>query len=204
MGEFDAKIGARLRDDRRRSVFPVLNCAVETTDADPWSKWFAAIEDEAGRKSLQTPQPPLARELITWKHSPRLILDSATVIAPERWWCPADMAEQLRHQHGFDRFVSWRQWVQRAGIPVRTYAHYGTVGTETAVLSDSVLAVEVLGRALSQTDAPLRLQEMFFGDAGLWVQDEHGRRYMAEVAVAWAADDDFWSSEASHGYEHSS
>jgi hypothetical protein len=59
-------------------------------------------------------------------------------------------------------------------------------------LPDSVLAVEVLGRALSQTNSPFRLQEMFFGEAGLWLQDQNGRKYLAEMAVAWQGDGEFW------------
>ncbi|HEX4276125.1 MAG TPA: lantibiotic dehydratase [Bryobacteraceae bacterium] len=189
---FEGECRAVLRDHDGRRVFPVLHSAVETSSADPWSQWLAAVEANAGRPSLRVPQPPLARELDTWKHCPRLTLGPTTVIAPERWGCPAETMELLCRTNGFDRFVAWRKWVRQAGIPDRTYAQYGTTGTETLLLSDSLLAVEVLGRGLSQTDSPLRLQEMFFGEKGLWLRDDQGRKYMAEIALAWPADKDFW------------
>ena len=182
-----------LQDESGRQVFPVLHSAVETSKADPWSRWLADLERHAGRMTLLAPQPPLGLELTSWKHTPRLVLDSATVIAPERWWCPTEVAEQLRTSVGFDRFLAWRSWVRHGAMPERMYAQHGDVGTESLLLADSLLSVEVLGRALSQSDAPLRLQEMFFGDAGLWLRDEGGRKYMAEMALAWAGDPMFWA-----------
>jgi hypothetical protein len=192
--EFDAGQGVRLRDRGGRGVFPVLHSAVETSNADPWSRWFAEVETNTGRMSLLAPAPPLARELEEWKHCPRLALGTTTVIGPERWWCPRETTEQLRREAGFERYLVWRRWVREAGVPERAYARYGTTGTESLLLSDSVLAIEVLGRALSQTDSPLRLQEMFFGESGLWLEDGNGRKYLAEVAVAWRADAGFWRS----------
>ncbi|HWB96986.1 MAG TPA: lantibiotic dehydratase, partial [Bryobacteraceae bacterium] len=191
--EFDPDSGVSLRHRSGRPVFPVLHSAVETLAADPWSRWFADFGRQAGRTSLLSPQPPLARELTAWKHSPRLILDGRTVIAPERWWCPAETSESLRNCTGFDRFVAWRAWLRRTRVPEKTYAQYGAAGTETLLLADSVLSIEVLGRALAQTDAPLRLQEMFFGEEGLWLRDGQGRKYMAEMAVAWTGSQEFWT-----------
>jgi hypothetical protein len=129
-----------------------------------------------------------------WKHCPRLTLDETTVVGPERWWCPPKTTEQLRRTEGFDRYLEWRRWIRQAGLPGRVCTRYGTTGTETLLLSDSVLAIEVLGRALSQTDSPLRLQEMFFGESGLWLEDRKGKKYLAEMAVAWCADSEFWRS----------
>ncbi|HWE50613.1 MAG TPA: lantibiotic dehydratase [Bryobacteraceae bacterium] len=202
--EFDAAQGVRLRDHEGRRVFPVLQSAVETSNADPWGRWFAEVEGNTGRTSLLAPAPPLARELGEWKHCPRLALDATTldpttldpttVIGPERWWCPRETTEQLRRTEGFDRYLVWRRWVRHAGVPARVYTRHGTTGTETLLLSDSVLAIEVLGRALLQTDSPLRLQEMFFGESGLWLEDRNGRKYLAEMAIAWRADGEFWRS----------
>jgi hypothetical protein len=190
--EFDGERGARLYDEEGGRVFPVLHSAVETSTADPWARWFAEVERNIGRTSLLAPLPPLARELEEWKHCPRLMLDSTTVIGPERWWCPQETIEQLGRAEGFDRYLAWRRWVGAAAIPGRAYARYGATDTETLLLPDSVLAVEVLGRALSQTNSPFRLQEMFFGEAGLWLQDQNGRKYLAEMAVAWQGDGEFW------------
>ena len=192
--EFDAEQGVRLSERGGRRVFPVLHSAVETSNADPWSRWFAEMEANTGRMSLLAPAPPLARELDEWKHCPRLALGATTVIGPERWWCPRETTEELRRTAGFERYLVWRRWIRKAGVPGRAYARYGTTGTESLLLSDSVLAIEVLGRALSQTDSPLRLQEMFFGESGLWLEDGNGRKYLAELAVAWRADAGFWRS----------
>ncbi|HVV47239.1 MAG TPA: lantibiotic dehydratase, partial [Bryobacteraceae bacterium] len=116
---FDPESGCSLQDGDGKPVLPVLHSAVETSRADPWSRWFAEVEGHAGRPSLLAPPPPLPRELDVWKHCPRLFLDSTTVISPERWWCPQETADELRRVTGFDRFVSWRRWVKRAGIPDR-------------------------------------------------------------------------------------
>jgi hypothetical protein len=192
--EFDAGQGVRLRDRAGRRVFPVLHSAVETSNADPWGRWFAEVEANTGRTSLLAPVPPLARELDEWKHCPRLTLDETTVVGSERWWCPHETTEQLRRAEGLDRYLAWRRWVRRAGVPGRVYTLCGTAATETLLLTDSVLAIEVLGRALSQTDSSLRLQEMFFGESGLWLEDGNGHKYLAEIAVAWRADGEFWRS----------
>jgi hypothetical protein len=190
--EFDAGQGVRLRDREGRRVFPVLHSAIETSSADPWGRWFGDLEAHTGRTSLLAPAPALARELDEWKHCPRLTLDETTVIGPQRWWCPRQATEQLRRAEGFDRYLVWRRWVAQAGVPERVYTRHGTTGTETLLLSDSLLAIEVLGRALAQTDSPVRLQEMFFGESGLWLEDRNGHKFLAEMAVAWRADGEFW------------
>jgi hypothetical protein len=190
--EFDRENGIRLHDEEGRRVFPVLHSAVETSSADPWTRCLAEVECNTGRTSLLVPLPPLARELEEWNHCPRLMLDSTTAIGPERWWPPRETTDQLRSAEGFDRYLAWRRWVREARIPGRVYARYGATATETLLLPDSVLAIEVLGRALPQKDSPLRFQEMFFGDAGLWLEDQNGRKYLAEMAVAWPGEHEFW------------
>jgi hypothetical protein len=194
--EFDSEHGIALCDEEGTRVIPALHSAVETSNADPWSRWLAEVQSQSGRRSLQFPMPPFSRELTAWKHCPRLALDSSTVISPERWWCPSETLDQLRQLEGFERYRVWRRWVQLAGIPYCIYAQFGNTGTETLVLSDSVLCVEVLGRALSKTSDRLRIQEMFFGEAGLWLRDTDGSGYMAEVAVAWPGDEAFWERTA--------
>ncbi|HVV44584.1 MAG TPA: hypothetical protein VHC72_05240, partial [Bryobacteraceae bacterium] len=63
--------------------------------------------------------------------------------------------------------------------------------------------IEALGRAWGQSDSALRLQEMFFGEEGLWLRDRQGRKYMAEIALAWVGEEDFWRACARRGARNS-
>ena len=52
------------------------------------------------------------------------------------------------------------------------------------------------GQDLRAHGPSLRLQELFPAPDRFAVRDADGKRYLAELALAWQGDDDFWSGYA--------
>jgi hypothetical protein len=77
-------------------------------------------------------------------------------------------------------------------LPELVYTFQGRHPTESLLATDSALAVDLLGQELQAHGPPIRMQEVFPRPENFSVRDRHGRRYVAELAVSWSADDAFW------------
>jgi hypothetical protein len=140
---------------------------------------------------LLAPIPRLAREIEYWHHLPRLMLDDA-VISPERWTPDSSLGSVLANTRGAERLVAWRRFVRSAGLPDLVFTFQGRHQTESLLATNSAIAVELLGQELQAHGPSIRMQEIFPAPADFLVRDQDDRRYVAELAVPWSADDRFW------------
>lgn len=205
--------GATLRDATlawNRSRYPVLSVAGETrrlipsarsaaylTGLDRFASVLASVAVFLGRPALLAPMPRFSREIATWRHLPRLVLGD-TAISPERW-TPPDIARSLAKAQGAERFVLWRRFVREARLPDFVHAFHGRHQTESLLTADSALAIECLAQDLKAQGPSLRLQEVFPPPDQFIVRDATGQRYLAELAVSWHGDADFWRRYAEDG-----
>jgi hypothetical protein len=140
---------------------------------------------------LLAPMPRLTREIECWHHLPRLMLDDA-IVSPERWTPEASFGSALANARGAERLIQWRRFVRKAGLPELVYTFQGRHQTESLLATDSAIAVELLGQELQAQGPSIRMQEVFPAPEDFVVRDRHGHRYVAELAVSWAADEAFW------------
>jgi hypothetical protein len=127
-----------------------------------------------------------------------LLLDDA-VISPERWTPNSHFGTALSRARGAERLIVWRRFVQANALPDLVYTFQGGHQTETLLATDSALAVELLGQELQAHGPTLRIQELWPQPNDFVVFDRQGRRYVAELAVPWHADDAFWDDYSSDG-----
>lgn len=179
------------RDSGRRIV-PLINTAADLRRADPFAAWIQAHGQLFGRPSLLCPLPALDAELSSWRHLPRLTFDGDVVISAERWHVPPESAATLVHDDPFEQFVAWRGMIAAFHLPELVYAHFGLHDTEALISVDSVLAADIVSRSVKAHPAWLHFQEAAVRPETLWLRDSNGAHYVAEMAVAWSGDDDFW------------
>jgi hypothetical protein len=91
-----------------------------------------------------------------------------------------------------DRLIAWRRFVRQTGLPDLIYIFVGKDHTESLLAVDSAIGVEFLGEELKAQGSSLRMQELFPGPDAFFARDGEGKRYLAELAVAWAGDEAFW------------
>jgi hypothetical protein len=77
-------------------------------------------------------------------------------------------------------------------LPDLVYTFQGRHQTESLLATDSAIAVELLCQELQAQGPSIRMQEVFPTPESFVVRDREGRRYVAELAVPWSADDAFW------------
>ena len=176
----------------RALLVPCVHSAVALDGVDPGSRALGELSHLLGRPGLMRPLPVLRAELAAWRHLPRLVLDDGAVISPERWLPPTSLGEELARTAGLDRFIAWRRYVRSARLSDLVYAKYPPHPVETLLATDSVLAVERLGRALAAHGPDFRLQEVFPPVGEWWLRDAENRRYLAELGASWHGDDEFW------------
>ncbi|WP_018263002.1 lantibiotic dehydratase [Methylobacterium sp. WSM2598] len=176
-------------------LVPAARTAASLAGLDRVAWLLSSVSLCLGRPSLMAPIPPLAREVAEWRHLPRLLLGE-TVLGPERWTPREAVGAGLAAARGAERFVIWRRFAREAGLPALLYAFAGRGETEVLLAADSPLAIDLLGQDLAAHGPALRLQELLPDPSGFVVRDESGRRYLAELAVAWAGDDAFWAGLA--------
>jgi hypothetical protein len=93
---------------------------------------------------------------------------------------------------GLDRFISWRRFVKDKQLPEFVYGKYGQHNTEILIPVDSIFAVEHMGRTLKAYGGICRIQEAFPSPKESWVADAYGRHYVAELAISWQGESQFW------------
>jgi hypothetical protein len=174
---------------------PSARSAAYLGGLDRFASILASVSAFLGRPSLLAPMPRFSREIETWRHLPRLVL-ADTTISPERWTPEDNIGAALAESAGAERFIRWRRFVRGARLPEFLYAFHGRHETESLLAADSALAIEFLGQDLRAHGPSLRLQELFPAPDRFVVRDADGKRYMAELALAWQGDDAFWSSYA--------
>jgi hypothetical protein len=174
---------------------PSARSAAYLGGLDRFASVLASVSTFLGRPSLLAPMPRFTREIETWRHLPRLVL-ADTTISPERWTPADDIGAALAESAGVERFIRWRRFVREARLPQFLYAFHGRHQTESLLVADSALAIEFLGQDLRAHGPSLRLQELFPKPDRFAVRDANGKRYLAELALAWQGDDEFWSSYA--------
>jgi hypothetical protein len=86
--------------------------------------------------------------------------------------------------------------VRERGLPDPVYTFQGRHQTESLLASNSALGVELLGRELKTQGPSIRIQELFPAAEGFVVRGSDGKRYLAELAVAWSGDGAFWRDYA--------
>ena len=77
-------------------------------------------------------------------------------------------------------------------MPDLVYTFQGRHQTESLLATDSAMAVELLGQELQAQGPSIRIQEVLPAPEDFIVRDRGGRRYVAELAVPWSADEAFW------------
>ena len=179
-------------------LIPSARSAAYLGGLDRFASILASLSAFLGRPPLLAPMPRFSREIETWRHLPRLVL-ADTTISPERWTPPDDFGDSLAQAHGAERFIRWRRFVRTAGLPDFVYAFHGRHQTESLLPTDSALAVEFLGHELKGHGPSLLLQELFPAPEQFVVRDDAGRRYVAELAVAWQGDAEFWNRYVESG-----
>ncbi|WP_025034668.1 lantibiotic dehydratase [Bradyrhizobium sp. DOA9] len=163
---------------------------------DRMASVLASISFFLGRPPLMAPIPRLNREIEAWHHLPRLLLDDA-VISPQRWTPDASVGTALARARGAERLIEWRRFVRARRLPDLVYTFQAQHQTESLLATDSALAVELLGQELQAHGPALRIQELWPVPDDFIVRDRDGRRYLAELAVPWHADDAFWQDYSS-------
>lgn len=174
---------------------PSARSAAYLGGLDRFASILASVSAFLGRPSLLAPMPRFTREIEAWRHLPRLVL-ADTTISPERWTPEDDFGAALARNTGAERFIHWRRFVREDRLPDFLYAFHGRHQTESLLAADSALAIEFLGQDLRAHGPSLRLQELFPAPDRFAVRDADGKRYLAELALAWQGDDEFWSSYA--------
>lgn len=172
-------------------LIPSARSAAYLGGLDRFASVLASISFFLGRPPLLAPIPRLTREIESWHHLPRLMLDDA-VISPERWTPDASLGSMLANARGAERLIQWRRFVREAALPDLVYTFQGRHQTESLVATDSAITVELLGQELQAHGPSLRIQELFPAPDHFVVRDDEGYRYLAELAVPWSADTAFW------------
>ena len=172
-------------------LIPSARSAAYLGGLDRFASVLASVSFFLGRPPLLAPIPRLAREIECWHHLPRLKLDDA-VVSPERWTPEASFGSTLANARGAERLVQWRRFVRKAGLPNLVYTFQGRHQTESLLATDSAIAVELLGQELQAQGPSIRMQEVLPAPEDFVVRDRDGRRYVAELAVPWSADEVFW------------
>lgn len=172
-------------------LIPSARSAAYLGGLDRFASVLASISFFLGRPALLAPIPRLTREIESWHHLPRLMLDDA-VISPERWTPEASVGSTLANARGAERLIQWRRFVRKAALPDLVYTFQGRHQTESLVATDSAIAVELLGQELQAHGPSLRIQELFPAPKDFVVRDDDGCRYLGELAVPWSADAAFW------------
>ena len=172
-------------------LIPSTRSAAYLGGLDRFASVLASVSFFLGRPPLLAPIPRLAREIDDWHHLPRLMLDDA-VVSPERWTPDESLGSILARARGAERLVQWRRFVRKAGLPDLIYTFQGRHPTESLLATDSAIAVELLGQELQAEGPFIRMQEIYPAPEELAVRDHNGQRYVAELAVPWAADEAFW------------
>jgi hypothetical protein len=188
----------RAGDDRR--MIASARSAAYLGGLDRIASVLASVSFFLGRPPLMAPVPRLDREIEAWHHLPRLLLDEA-VISPERWTPDLSLGTALAKARGAERFVLWRRYVRAMAFPDFVYTFQGRHQTESLMAIDSALAVELLSQELQAHGPTLRIQELWPQPDDFVVVDRKGRRYVAELAVPWHADDAFWQDYSSGALE---
>ena len=180
-------------DGSTELLIPSARSAAYLGGLDRFASVLASVTFFLGRPPLLAPIPRLTREIECWHHLPRLMLDDA-VISPERWTPEESFGAALANARGAERLIQWRRFVRNAGLPDLVYTFQGRHQTESLLATDSAIAVELLGQELQAQGPSIRIQELFPGPQDFIVRDGHGNRYVAELAVAWSADEAFWEN----------
>jgi hypothetical protein len=172
-------------------LIPSARSAAYLGGLDRFASVLASVSSFLGRPPLLAPMPRLTREIECWHHLPRLMLDDA-IVSPERWTPEASFGSALANARGAERLIQWRRFVRKAGLPELVYTFQGRHQTESLLATDSAIAVELLAQELQAQGPSIRMQEVFPAPEDFIVRDRHGHRYVAELAVSWAADEAFW------------
>ena len=179
-----------------RLLIPAARSAAVLAGLDRFAFILASASAFLGRPALLAPMPRFDREMKAWRHLPRLVLAGST-ISPERWTPAPDVGASLASARGAERFILWRRFVRTDKLPVFVQAFWGPDQTESLLACDSALGVDLLGQELSAHGPSLMVQEMYPAPDQFVVRDEQGQHYMAELAVAWQGDAEFWESYVS-------
>jgi Lantibiotic dehydratase, N terminus len=174
-----------------RLLIPSARSAAVLGDLDRFASVLASVSLFLGRPPLLAPMPRLAREIDNWHHLPRLML-ADTIISAERWTPEASFGLSLANARGAERLIQWRRFVRQSGLPNLVYTFQGRHQTESLLATDSAIGVELLGQELKAQGPSIRIQELFPAPENFVVQDDDGKRYVAELAVAWSGDEVFW------------
>jgi hypothetical protein len=172
-------------------LIPSARSAAYLGGLDRIASVLASVSFFLGRPPLLAPLPRLTREIECWHHLPRLMLDDA-IVSPERWTPGTSLGTTLANARGAERLIQWRRFVLRVGLPDLVYTFQGRHQTESLLATDSAIAVELLCQELQAHGPAIRMQEVFPTPESFVVRDREGRRYVAELAVPWSADDAFW------------
>ena len=177
--------------DGKELLLPWARSAALLAGLDRFASVLASVSFLLGRPSLMAPMPRLDQEIGEWHHLPRLLLGKA-VVSPERWTPEPSTGAMLANARGADRLIAWRRFVRQTGLPDLIYIFVGKDHTESLLAVDSAIGVEFLGEELKAQGSSLRMQELFPGPDAFFARDGEGKRYLAELAVAWAGDEAFW------------
>lgn len=172
-------------------LMPSARSAAFLGGLDRFASVLASVSYFLGRPPLLAPIPRFSREIERWRHLPRLMLADA-VISPERWTPEESFGLSLANARGAERLIRWRRFVRQAGLPNLVYTFQGRHQTEALLATDSAIGIELLGQELKAQGPAIRIQEMFPAPENFVVQDRDGKRYVAELAVAWSGDEAFW------------
>ncbi|GJE00520.1 lantibiotic dehydratase [Methylobacterium isbiliense] len=180
------------------ALIPSARSAAYLGGLDRFAAILSGIAVFLGRPALLAPIPRLSREIADWHHLPRLDLGSTT-ISPERWTPPEALGAGLVAARGAERFILWRRFVREARLPAFVHSFQGRHQTESLLATASALGIEILAQDLAAHGPALRLQEVHPAPDRFVARDAEGRRYFAELAVAWAGDPAFFDGYPAPG-----
>lgn len=179
-------------------LIPSARSAAILGGLDRFASVLASVSFFLGRPPLLAPIPRLSREMERWRHLPRLMLGDA-IISPERWTPEESFGLSLANARGAERLILLRRFVREVGLPDLVYTFQGRHQTESLLATNSAIGIELLGQELKAQGPSIRIQELFPAPDSFAVQDQDGKRYVAELAVAWSGDEAFWHDYAVSG-----